>query len=80
MHANVDSPTGRRLAAGIVLLGSALLGGCAVTTGPYHADRSSLSNGSMTSHFDVLRQQSMSGGSSLHMPRSRYEGPLYFMY
>lgn len=69
----------RLLATVIGLAGLALVQGCAVVTGPYVPDRSSVSSRSMVSHYDVLRQQS-SGGSPLHMPRTRERGIGFFRY
>lgn len=38
------------------------LGACAVTTAPFSPTRATVSNRSMTSHYDVLRNQKATGG------------------
>jgi hypothetical protein len=38
------------------------LGACAVTTAPFSPTRATVSNRSMTSHYDVLRNQRATGG------------------
>ena len=53
----------RTLALACALIGRSLLQGCAVTTGPFHPSRSAISNASMTSRYDVLRQQSTPSGT-----------------
>jgi hypothetical protein len=52
------SPMSRRLVLAVAVVGSALLQGCAVTTGAYSPSRSTAGNHSMTSRYDVLKQQS----------------------
>jgi hypothetical protein len=74
-----------RLAAlAVAIAGSALLQGCAVVTGPYMADRASVTSHSMLSRYDkrFLNADGSrpSGASSLHMPRVREQGALFFRY
>ena len=78
---------GRVVALAVALAGAALLQGCAVTTGVYVPDRSSLASHSMLSRFDKrfdMRYSPYSStpstGSALHMPRERQGGVLYFHY
>jgi hypothetical protein len=52
------SPLNRRLVLVVAVAGSALLQACAITTGPYSPSRQTATNRSMTSRYDVLRQQS----------------------
>ena len=66
----------RTLALACALIGSSLLQGCAVTTGPFRPNRSAISNASMTSRFDVLRQQSAPSGA-FHMRTVNDHGGLF---
>jgi hypothetical protein len=73
------------LALGVALVGSALLQGCAVVTGPYAAERSPVMSHSMVTRFDKRFYNAdgtrpTGGGSSLYMPRTRDSGPFYFRY
>jgi hypothetical protein len=55
----MNSRNNRRLAAlAFAVAASALLQACAVTTGAFSPSRSVNTNRSMTSHYDVTRQQS----------------------
>ena len=59
----MNSRINRRLVAlAFALVGAAMLQACAVTTGGFTASRSVNSNRSMTSRYDVLRQQSAPSG------------------
>ncbi len=69
--------TNRRVVAlTCALIGTALVQGCAVTTGPFVAQRSTISNASMTSRFDVLHQQS-AGSGVFHMRTVSDRGGLF---
>lgn len=69
----------RSLAFLLAVAGGALLQGCAVTTGTYMASKSTLTNRSMTSRYDVLRQ---GGGPSQYrtLPATRQKGLFDYRY
>jgi hypothetical protein len=74
------SRTNRRLVAVVcAVVGSALLQACAMTTGPYVPSRPTATNRSMTSRYDVLRQQSVSSGHR-HMTVTRERGLFDYRY
>jgi hypothetical protein len=57
------------------VVGSALLQGCAVTTGGFAPSRSGVTNRSMTSHYDVTRAGS--GPSQYRAVRTTHERGLW---
>lgn len=59
MHVRTVS---RMLAVATALAMTFGLGACAVTTSPFSPSRATVSNRSMTSHYDVLRSQKSTGG------------------
>ena len=59
----------------LALVGSAMLQACAVTTGGYRPSRAVNTNRSMTSRYDVLRQQSAPSGG--HRIVSTRDGGIY---
>ncbi|MEO7454995.1 MAG: hypothetical protein ABIY52_01955 [Gemmatimonadaceae bacterium] len=71
----------RRLAAiAVALVATSLLQACAVTTGSFHPIRASASNASMTSNFDVLRQNSQSRSVIGRMQTTHERGYMDFRY
>jgi hypothetical protein len=68
----------RRLAAlALALTVSSLLQACAVTTGSFLPVKSSAGNRSMTSRFDVLRQQSAGNPGVVGRMRTTHERGLF---
>jgi hypothetical protein len=68
----------RRLAAlALALTVSSLLQACSVTTGSFHPVRATAGNRSMTSRFDVLRQQSVGNQSVVGRMRTTPERGLF---
>lgn len=69
------------LALAVALTVSAVLQACAVTTGSFVPMKSSASNRSMTSNFDVLRQQSVGNPGVIGRMRTTHEsGFMDFRY
>ncbi|CAN5400754.1 hypothetical protein BH09GEM1_BH09GEM1_34580 [soil metagenome] len=52
----------RVLATAAAFVAVAVLSACAVTTSPFSPSRATVSNRSMTSQYDVLRNQKSTGG------------------
>lgn len=69
----ISRRTARRLTLALALVAPALVQGCAATTGPYLATKSTVSNRSMTSQFDVLRRGARSSMYQV-MPATRAKG------
>lgn len=79
--------SGMAVALVVALAGSALLQGCAVTTGRWVPDRAGITSHSMTSRFDQRLNMmyaepggGLASGSALHMPQSRPSGMFFFRY
>ena len=56
------SAVSRTLIAAAAIVVVAALSACAVTTAPFSPTRATVSNRSMTSQYDVLRNQKATGG------------------
>ena len=65
----------RLVALAFALVGSAMLQACAVTTGGFVPNRSTNTNRSMTSHYDVTRQSS--GSSHYRIVSTKSGGGMY---
>ncbi|HEY2066380.1 MAG TPA: hypothetical protein VGG84_10515 [Gemmatimonadaceae bacterium] len=75
----------RSIGVAAALAVAALLQGCAVTTGRYIPDRSSVASHSMLSRFDARFQQIQSystpaTGSALHIPQQPTHSQYLFTY
>jgi hypothetical protein len=70
-------PTRRLAALALALTVSSLLQACAVTTGSFVPVRGTASNRSMTSRFDVLRQQSVGNPGVVGRMRTTHETGLF---
>ena len=56
------SATSRTQYTAVTFAAILMLSACAVTTAPFSPTRATVSNRSMTSHYDVLRNQRATGG------------------